>query len=69
MPPISYEKKKRISDSKETIIENASSMAVLAKQRLTAIAIAIADSVTVSMGEEMRGVFNVIFLVSADVRS
>lgn len=69
MPPISYEKKKRISDSKETIIENASSMAVLAKQHLTAIAIAIADSVTVSMGEEMRGVFNVIFLVSADVRS
>ena len=39
------------------------------KQSLTAIAIAIADSVTVSMGEEMRGVFNVIFLVSADVRS
>lgn len=29
----------------------------------------MADSVTVSMGEEMRGVFNVIFLVSADVKS
>lgn len=29
----------------------------------------MADSVTVSMGEEMRGVFNVIFLVNADVRS
>lgn len=38
-------------------------------QQLTAIAIAIADSVTVSMGEEMRGAFNVIFLVSADVKS
>lgn len=36
---------------------------------LTAIAMAMADSVTVSMGEEMRGVFSVIFLVSADVRS
>ncbi len=33
------------------------------------MAIAMADSVTVSMGEEMRGVFSVIFLVSADVRS
>lgn len=29
----------------------------------------MADSVTVSMGEEIRGVFSVIFLVSADVRS
>jgi len=29
----------------------------------------MADSVTVSIGEEMRGVFNVIFLVRADVRS
>lgn len=43
--------------------------AVLEKQCLTAIAIAMADSVTVSMGEEMRGVFNVIFLVNAEVRS
>lgn len=41
----------------------------LAKQLFTAIAIAMADSVTVSIGEEMRGVFNVIFLVSADVKS
>lgn len=39
------------------------------EQRLTAIAMAMADSVTVSMGEEMRGVFSVIFLVSAEVRS
>lgn len=30
---------------------------------------AMADSVTVSMGEEMRGVFSVIFLVRADVKS
>lgn len=45
------------------------SLNISAKRRLTAIAIAMADSVTVSMGEEMRGVFNVIFLVSADVRS
>lgn len=36
---------------------------------LTAIAMAMADSVTVSMGEEMRGVFKVIFLVRAEVRS
>lgn len=36
---------------------------------LTAIAIAMDDSVTVSMGEEMRGVFRVIFLVSAEVKS
>ena len=33
------------------------------------MAMAMADSVTVSMGEEMRGVFRVIFLVRADVRS
>lgn len=39
------------------------------ERRLTAIAMAMADSVTVSMGEEMRGVFSVIFLVSAEVRS
>lgn len=39
------------------------------KWQLTAIAMAMADSVTVSMGEEIRGVFSVIFLVSADVRS
>lgn len=39
------------------------------KRHLTAIAMAMADSVTVSMGEEIRGVFSVIFLVSADVRS
>lgn len=38
-------------------------------RHLTAIAMAIADSVTVSMGEEIRGVFSVIFLVSADVKS
>lgn len=36
---------------------------------LTAMAMAMDDSVTVSMGDEMRGVFRVIFLVSADVRS
>ena len=30
---------------------------------------AIEDSVTVSMGEEIRGVFRVIFLVRAEVRS
>jgi len=36
---------------------------------LTAMAMAIDDSVTVSMGDEIRGVFRVIFLVSADVRS
>lgn len=39
------------------------------KWQLTAMAMAMADSVTVSMGEEIRGVFSVIFLVSADVRS
>ncbi len=30
---------------------------------------AISDSVTVSMGEETRGAFRVIFLVNADVKS
>lgn len=36
---------------------------------LTAMAIAMDDSVTVSMGDEMSGVFRVIFLVSAEVKS
>lgn len=36
---------------------------------LTAMAMAMEDSVTVSIGDEMRGVFRVIFLVNADVRS
>lgn len=36
---------------------------------LTAMAMAMDDSVTVSMGDEMSGVFRVIFLVNADVRS
>lgn len=36
---------------------------------LTAMAMAMDDSVTVSMGDEMRGVFRVIFLVNAEVRS
>lgn len=36
---------------------------------LTAIAMAMEDSVTVSMGDEIRGVFRVIFLVRAEVRS
>lgn len=36
---------------------------------LTAIAMAMLASVTVSMGEETKGVFIVICLVSADVRS
>ena len=39
------------------------------KVKLTAMAIAICASVTVSMGLEMRGAFSVIFFVSADVRS
>ncbi|TNN86207.1 hypothetical protein EYF80_003624 [Liparis tanakae] len=33
---------------------------------LTAMAMAIDDSVTVSMGDEIRGVFRVIFLVNAE---
>lgn len=36
---------------------------------LTAMAMAMEDSVTVSMGEEMSGVFRVIFRVRAEVRS
>ena len=36
---------------------------------LTAMAMAMEDSVTVSMGDEMRGVFSVILRVSAEVRS
>lgn len=36
---------------------------------LTAMAMAMDDSVTVSMGDEISGVFRVIFLVSAEVRS
>ena len=39
------------------------------KSDLTAIAIAISDSVTVSMGDETRGAFKVIILVNADLRS
>lgn len=39
------------------------------EKRLTAIAIAMSDSVTVSMGDETKGAFSVIFLVNADVRS
>lgn len=35
----------------------------------TAMAMAIEDSVTVSIGDEIKGVFSVIFLVSAEVRS
>jgi hypothetical protein len=36
---------------------------------LTAIAIAISDSVTVSMGEDTSGAFSESFFVSGDVRS
>lgn len=36
---------------------------------LTATEMAISDSVTVSIGEETSGAFNVIFFVRADVRS
>lgn len=36
---------------------------------LTAIAIAISDSVTVSMGEETSGAWRIIFLVRAEVKS
>jgi len=36
---------------------------------LTAMAIAMLASVTVSMGEEMRGAFREIFLVRAEDRS
>lgn len=36
---------------------------------LTAIAMAISDSVTVSMGEDTSGAFKLIFFVSAEVRS
>lgn len=36
---------------------------------LTAIAMAIPASVTVSIGEETSGVFRVIFLVRAEVKS
>lgn len=36
---------------------------------LTAMAIAMGDSVTVSIGDEIRGVFRLIFLVSAEVKS
>lgn len=39
------------------------------KLELTAMAIAIEDSVTVSIGDEISGVFNVIFLVRAEVKS
>lgn len=42
---------------------------VLTPTMLTAIAMAMPASVTVSMGEETSGVFRVIFLVRAEVRS
>lgn len=38
-------------------------------QKLTAIEIAISDSVTVSIGDETNGAFRVILFVSGDVRS
>ena len=38
-------------------------------QPLTAIAIAISDSVTVSIGDDTSGAFRLIFLVRAEVRS
>lgn len=41
----------------------------IASVPLTAIAMAIPDSVTVSMGEDTSGVFRVICLVRADVKS
>lgn len=36
---------------------------------LTAIAMAISDSVTVSMGDETSGAFRMIFLVNGELRS
>ena len=42
---------------------------MLNKYKHTAMAIAICASVTVSIGDDMRGAFNVIFFVKADVKS
>lgn len=63
IPPISYQNQSCVRLGQEMQLNFPP------KWQLTAIAMAIADSVTVSMGEEIRGVFSVIFLVSADVRS
>lgn len=52
--------------------KSKSALVLLSKKKdavLTAMAMAIEDSVTVSIGEEMRGVLSVIFLVRADVKS
>lgn len=51
------------------IIVRALSVVESCVNHLTAIAMATSDSVTVSMGDETSGVFVVICLVSADVRS
>lgn len=51
------------------IIVRALSVVESCVNHLTAIAMATSDSVTVSMGDETSGVFSVICLVSADVRS
>lgn len=63
IPPISYQNQSCVRLGQEMQLNFPP------KRQLTAIAMAMADSVTVSMGEEIRGVFRVIFLVSADVRS
>lgn len=54
---------------RRTMAVNAVCKCVSAVLVLTAMAMAMDDSVTVSMGDEIRGVFSVIFLVNADVRS
>lgn len=67
IPPVSYKTNTQVSDKTET-----QSLAIKWhpwRSSLTAIAMAIPASVTVSMGEETNGVFSVIFLVRADVKS
>lgn len=73
MPPVSWEERIHQSVSWHA---NTMKGTINVQQRketvcfiLTAIAMAMLASVTVSMGEEMKGVFMVICLVSADVRS
>lgn len=65
IPPVSY-KNIQVSDGEEAqpwLRQHPR------PSRLTAIAMAIPASVTVSIGEETNGVFSVIFLVRAEVKS
>lgn len=77
MPPVSWEEAKHqcVCEWATWCVNTTAGTRKLSKETvflcvtLTAIAMAMLASVTVSMGEETKGVFIVICLVSAEVRS